>query len=208
MQPPFRERSLPAAGTGRGPCAGRRKGNCRYAGLLAVETEAARFSALCLGHGDVRGGSLLPDARALDGRLRRGLQGHIPQHQESLQAGGTRSAAIPQGQPQQAVAEIEKETGDWEKLSGGALAYYALGRRQDSDAALNKLIATHQNDGAYQIAEVYAFRGETDKAFEWLDRGYRQHDPGTQELKTGLLVRDLRQDPRYAELLKQMRLPM
>jgi TolB-like protein/DNA-binding winged helix-turn-helix (wHTH) protein/Flp pilus assembly protein TadD len=115
---------------------------------------------------------------------------------------------LAQGQPQQAVAEIEKETGDWEKLSGGALAYYALGRRQDSDAALNKLIATHQNDGAYQIAEVYAFRGETDKAFEWLDRAYRQHDPGTQELKTGLLVRDLRQDPRYAELLKQMRLPM
>lgn len=116
--------------------------------------------------------------------------------------------SLAQGQPQQALTEVEKETGDWEKLSGEALAYYAVGRLQDSDAALNKLIATHQKDSAYQIAEVYAFRGRTDKAFEWLDRSYRQRDPGTQELKTGLLVRGLRQDPRYAELLDKMRLPM
>lgn len=115
---------------------------------------------------------------------------------------------LAQNQPQKALAEIEMETGDWEKLSGESLTYFALGRRQDSDAALSKLIARHQNDGAYQIAEVYAFRGETDKAFEWLERAYRQHDPGTPELKTGLLVQGLRQDTRYAELLKQMRLSM
>jgi TolB-like protein/DNA-binding winged helix-turn-helix (wHTH) protein/Flp pilus assembly protein TadD len=115
---------------------------------------------------------------------------------------------LAQGEAEQAVAEMEKETGDWEKLCGEAVAYYAAGRKHDSDAALNKLIATHQNDSAYQIAEVYAFRGENDKAFEWVERSYRQHDPGTQDLKTGLLVEGLRQDPRYAELLKRMRLPM
>ena len=115
---------------------------------------------------------------------------------------------LAQGQPQQAVLEVEQETGDWEKLSGEALAYFAVGRRQDSDAALNQLIARHQNDAAYQIAEVYAYRGGTDKAFEWLDRSYRQHDPGTQELKTGLLVKGLRSDPRYGELLARMRLPV
>jgi len=115
---------------------------------------------------------------------------------------------LEQGQRQQAVEEMEKETGDWEKLTGEALAYYAVGRRQDSDAALNKLIATHQNNAAYQIAEVYAYRGEKDKAFAWLDRSYRQHDPGTQELKTGRLVKSLRGDPRYVRLLKKMRLAM
>jgi TolB-like protein/DNA-binding winged helix-turn-helix (wHTH) protein/Tfp pilus assembly protein PilF len=115
---------------------------------------------------------------------------------------------LAQNRPQQALEEMAYETGDWEKLSGESLAYFAVGRRQDSDGSLNKLIARHQNDGAYQIAEVYAYRGETNRAFEWLDRAYRQHDPGTQELKTGLLVKSLRQDPRYAELLKKMRLPM
>ena len=31
-------------------------------------------------------------------------------------------------------------------------------------------------DLAYQIAEVYAVRGETDKAFEWLQISFDDHD--------------------------------
>lgn len=112
------------------------------------------------------------------------------------------------GHPQEALNEIEKETGEWEKLSGEALAYYVVGRHEEADKALKKLIATHQGDAAYQIAEAYTFRGEIDKAFEWLDRAYRQRDPGLPELKTGPLMRSLRQDPRYTELLKKLRLPI
>jgi TolB-like protein/DNA-binding winged helix-turn-helix (wHTH) protein/Flp pilus assembly protein TadD len=112
-----------------------------------------------------------------------------------------------EGRRQEALMEMEEETGDWEKLSGESLAYYALGRREDSDNSLQKLIATHQNDCAYQIAEVYAYRGETDKAFEWLDRAYRQRDPGTPEFKISPLMKSIRQDPRFAELMKRLRLP-
>ena len=112
------------------------------------------------------------------------------------------------GRWQRALEEMEKETGEWEKLSGEALAYYALGRREESDKALKKLIATDQNDAAFQIAEAYAYRGEVDNAFAWLDRSYRQRDPGTPEFKTDPLMKSLRQDPRYAALLKKMRLPM
>jgi TolB-like protein/DNA-binding winged helix-turn-helix (wHTH) protein/Flp pilus assembly protein TadD len=114
---------------------------------------------------------------------------------------------LAEGRQQEAMAEVEKETGDWEKLSGESLAYYALGRREESDKALKRLIVTHQNDCAYQIAEVYAYRGEVDKAFEWLDRAYQQRDPGAPELKTSPLMKNLRQDARYSELLKKMRLP-
>jgi TolB-like protein/DNA-binding winged helix-turn-helix (wHTH) protein/Flp pilus assembly protein TadD len=112
-----------------------------------------------------------------------------------------------EGRPQEALAEMENETGEWEKLSGEALAYYALGRREESEGSLKKLIATYQNNCAYQIAEVYAYRGETDKAFEWLDRAYRQRDPGTPEMKNNPLMRSLRLDRRYTELLKKMHLP-
>jgi TolB-like protein/DNA-binding winged helix-turn-helix (wHTH) protein/Tfp pilus assembly protein PilF len=114
---------------------------------------------------------------------------------------------LKQGRMQEALAEMEKETGEWEKLSGQALAYYALGRLEESDGALKKLIATHQNDCAYQIAELYAFRGEADKAFQWLDRAIRQRDPGAPELRSGPLMKSLRQDPRYTLLLEKMRLP-
>ena len=102
---------------------------------------------------------------------------------------------------------MEKETGEWEKLSGEVLAYHALGQRGESDKALKKLIATHQNDAAFQIAEGYAYRGEVDKAFAWLDRAYQQRDPGTPEFKTDPLMKSLRQDPRFTEILKRMRLP-
>jgi TolB-like protein/DNA-binding winged helix-turn-helix (wHTH) protein/Tfp pilus assembly protein PilF len=105
---------------------------------------------------------------------------------------------------QSALEEMEKETGDWEKLSGEVLAYHALGRREESEKALKRLIATHQNDAAYQIAEAYAYRGEVEKAFAWLDRSYRQRDPGTPELKTDPLMKSLRRDSRYAKLLKKM----
>ena len=112
-----------------------------------------------------------------------------------------------EGHPQEAVAEIEKETSDWQKLSGEALAYFAAGRRQESDNALKTLIATHQNDCAYQIAEVYAYRGEVDKAFPWLHRAYKQRDGGIREVTNDPLMKSLLHDPRYAQLLGRMGRP-
>jgi tetratricopeptide (TPR) repeat protein len=114
---------------------------------------------------------------------------------------------LSEGRQREALAEMANDIGEWQKLSGESLAFYALGRREESDGALQKLIATHQNDCAYQIAEVYAYRGEADKAFEWLDRAYRQRDPGTPELKSDPLMKSLRQDRRYSELLQKMSLP-
>jgi TolB-like protein/DNA-binding winged helix-turn-helix (wHTH) protein/Flp pilus assembly protein TadD len=115
---------------------------------------------------------------------------------------------LAEGHLQEARAEMENETGEWQKLTGEPLAYYTLGRLEESDRALKKLIAIYQNDCAFQIGEVYAYRGETDKAFEWLDRAYLQRDAGAPELKTDPLMRSLRQDRRYTELLKKMRLPI
>jgi tetratricopeptide (TPR) repeat protein len=114
---------------------------------------------------------------------------------------------IAEGRPQEALAEIEKEPTDWEKLTDQALVYRALGREQDSNAAVTELIAKHDTDSAYQIAQVYAYRGESDKSFEWLERAYKQRDAGLPEMKTDPLLKNLRHDPRYTELLKKMRLP-
>jgi hypothetical protein len=86
------------------------------------------------------------------------------------------------------------------------MARHLLRQRKQSDQALKQLIATHQNDCAYQIAEAYAYRGENNEAFHWLDRAVRQRDAGAPELKRSPLMISLRQDPRYAGLLKQMHL--
>jgi TolB-like protein/DNA-binding winged helix-turn-helix (wHTH) protein/Flp pilus assembly protein TadD len=114
---------------------------------------------------------------------------------------------IAEARPQQALREMEKEPSEWGKLTGLALVYHALGREQDSTAALAELIAKHDTDSAYQIAEVYAFRGESDDASEWLERAYKQRDSGLPEIKADPLLTSLRHDPRYIDLLKKMHLP-
>jgi tetratricopeptide (TPR) repeat protein len=114
---------------------------------------------------------------------------------------------IAEGKPQQALAETENESLEWAKLAGQAVAYHALGREQDSNVALASLIAKYSSKGAYQIAQVCAYRAEADKAFEWLERAYEQRDPGLPEIKTDPLFKNLRHDPRYTDLLKKMRLP-
>jgi len=91
---------------------------------------------------------------------------------------------IAKGQPQQALAEVENETLEWGKLTGEVLVFHALDREQDSNAALAALIAKYGTDGAFQIAQSYSFRGETDKAFGWLERAYEQRDAGLPEMKT------------------------
>jgi hypothetical protein len=102
---------------------------------------------------------------------------------------------------------MEKEPLEWGKLTGQALAYHALGREQHSNAALAGLIAKYGADAGYQIAQVYAYCGESAKSFEWLERAYKQRDAGLPDIKTDPLFKNLRHDPRYTELVKKMHLP-
>jgi TolB-like protein/DNA-binding winged helix-turn-helix (wHTH) protein/Flp pilus assembly protein TadD len=111
---------------------------------------------------------------------------------------------LAQGRAQDALAEIDLEPGEWEKLTAEALVYHALKRTAESDKALAILISRHPEDAPYQIAEVYAYRGETNHAIEWLERAYRQRDPGLNQLKLDPLLRNVLSDERYLDLLKKM----
>ena len=110
--------------------------------------------------------------------------------------------------PQKALAEMQLTKDESYRLHGQALAYHALGKKPESDATLAELITKYQTLRAYQIAEVYAFRGEVGLAFEWLDRAYTQHDSGLCQIKGNPLLKNLERDPRYTSLLKKMRLPL
>src|SRR6201982_724331 len=72
-------------------------------------------------------------------------------------------ALLLKGDAKGALAEIEQETSEIYKMIGLPMAYYALGRKADSDAALAALIAKYEKDGPSNIASVYACRGEADK---------------------------------------------
>ena len=87
------------------------------------------------------------------------------------------------------------------------LAYHALGRRKEADEALTNYIANYQNDWAYFIAEIYAFRGEKNKAFEWLEKAYTRTEVYVPWFKGDPLLKNLDKDPRHSAFLKKMNLP-
>jgi TolB-like protein/DNA-binding winged helix-turn-helix (wHTH) protein len=109
-------------------------------------------------------------------------------------------------QPEAALAEFLKEPYEADHLDGSAMAYFAMGRKADSDAALAQVIKSHPDD-AFGIAEIYAFRSESDAAFKWLDRAYAQKDPRLSFIKGDRLFQSVEGDPRYKAFLKQMNLP-
>jgi TolB-like protein len=88
-----------------------------------------------------------------------------------------------------------------------SLAHYIRGEQQEADATLTELVAKYRDRLAYQIAEAYALRGEKDKAFEWLQISFDNHDGGTLSLLVDPFLRGLQDDPRYKNLLAKLGLP-
>ncbi len=112
-----------------------------------------------------------------------------------------------EGHPEQAAAEFEATGYDPLQLEGRAMTAHSLGHAQASDAALAKLVADYGFNAAYQIAQAHAWRGDRDEAIKWLDTAYEQRDGGLSEVKYDPLLRSVRNDLRYAELLAKMKLP-
>jgi tetratricopeptide (TPR) repeat protein len=115
-------------------------------------------------------------------------------------------AYLAQGRAPEALREVQNEKNPAWRLIGFPLVYYAVGQRKEADAALADLVAKLPSDAAYQIAEAYAFRGQADPAFHWLDRAFAQRDGGLTEIKGDPLMKSLEHDPRYLQFMKKMRL--
>ena len=111
------------------------------------------------------------------------------------------------GKAQEALATFQSNSDEEFRDAGVAMAEHTLGDAKSSQQALEKLIAAGAGDAAYQIAEVYAWRGEKGKAFEWLERAYRQQDGGLADLKGDLQLASLRSDPRYAAMIQKLNFP-
>jgi TolB-like protein/tetratricopeptide (TPR) repeat protein len=111
-----------------------------------------------------------------------------------------------QHQPQQALDEFNREQDGAFKQLGPPLALDALGRRAESDRILNQALATQTtvDAAAYQIALIYANRGDADAAFHWLQRALEQRDAGMHWMKFDPLLQGLRSDPRFQALLLKM----
>jgi TolB-like protein/lipoprotein NlpI len=114
--------------------------------------------------------------------------------------------AIQRGDKETALREAQLEPDESYRRFELAVAQFARGDGTAADAALADLIANDRGLD-YQIAQVYAVRGEKEKAFEWLQIAMDNHDTGMLGLLVDPLLTSLRGDPRYKNLLAKMAFP-
>ncbi|MDA2914099.1 tetratricopeptide repeat protein, partial [Acidobacteriia bacterium AH_259_A11_L15] len=121
------------------------------------------------------------------------------------------SAYLEKEMYEQAIAELEKG-----KALGGnrpsaslAYAYARAGKRTEALRELEGLLELAKREYTYSagIAFVYGALGEKDRAFEWLERAYRERGYFMVALKVEPRFDSLRDDPRFQDLLRRVGLP-
>ena len=108
--------------------------------------------------------------------------------------------------PAGALSEMQMEPDKEFHACGLPMAFDALGRKGDADAALVEAERISATGAAYQIALIYAARGDVDGAIKWLERAYRQRDAGMLWIKFDPVLQGLRSDARFQALLVKMHL--
>ncbi len=117
------------------------------------------------------------------------------------------------GHPQDALAEFAREKSEVLRLAGTAVAQHAIGDVAEEQKALDALRARFSESEPYMIAAVYAWRGDRERAFEWLDRAVAQRGGrGVSRLRIRWIKHDpllakIRDDPRYEAVVQRMGLP-
>jgi len=111
------------------------------------------------------------------------------------------------GEAAAALAEFQRDPDESDQRSGAALAYFALGRKAEANAALAEMERLDATTHALNIAEALAYRGEIDQAFAWLDRAYQKHESFLFAIKFDPLMKSLHGDPRWKAFLRKIKLP-
>src|SRR5204863_10056674 len=117
---------------------------------------------------------------------------------------GHGSVYLQEGKLEESASAAQADTADWARLTIFACVRWSQKRIPESDAALAQFIKDAAETAADQIADVYACRGDEDKAFEWLERARRQRDAGLPTLRVDPYLQNLHDDPRWNAFTRTM----
>jgi TolB-like protein len=111
------------------------------------------------------------------------------------------------GQSEAALEMVQREADVPSRLLYLPVVLHAVGRHSEADEAQKAQIETWADTAAFYVAESYAYRGEPDRAMEWLERAYRQKDVALNEILGEPLFSTMTNDPRFKAFLRKMKLP-
>ncbi len=109
------------------------------------------------------------------------------------------------GRAEEALTVFAADKDESSRTKGLALAHFALGNIAEADAALQTLIDRWGNQWPSEVVHVYAYRGELETAFDWLQREYDRFGPaGWGEWRYQRLFDNLREDPRWSAFIEKV----
>jgi TolB-like protein/Flp pilus assembly protein TadD len=120
---------------------------------------------------------------------------------------GLARTLLAQGKPDSALAVLQQEGNKGNRLQILPIILQAAGRQVEADEALEEQIAHWADTGAFYVARTYAFRGDHERSLQWLERAYKQKDPGLADLVGEHAFSNIADDPRFKAFLRKMNLP-
>ncbi len=114
---------------------------------------------------------------------------------------------LAQGRNDEALAEIEQEKHEFFSLYGRNFILYAMDRRTEADTLFAEFLEKYGATDMANVADLYAFRGDYDQSFEWLNKSLEAKDPVLIEALTYPSFKPMHSDPRWGEFINKIGLP-
>jgi tetratricopeptide (TPR) repeat protein len=103
----------------------------------------------------------------------------------------------------EALEELRAEQNEIFRMSALPLAFDALHRKVEADAALEQFTHKYGDSQPILVAGVHAERHEADLAFEWLEKALLANDGYLSYVPIEPLLRNLHDDPRWTPFLRR-----
>ena len=111
-----------------------------------------------------------------------------------------------QGNTEAALAEVAKEPLGWMRDSGSAILLHKLGRFDEAKEHAGKLTKfDDENYALYQLGQINAQWGDVDEALRYLEKAHHYEDPGLSQLLVDPLLDPIREDPRFVQMLVDLK---
>ena len=114
---------------------------------------------------------------------------------------------LAQGKAQEAYEIVQQDRNEKMRLTVLPSVLHAIGHDEEADAMLMSQIATVTASGSYRAAQSYAYRGDRERALQWLERAHGNRDPLLVTMLGEPLLKNIANEPRFAAILRRMNLP-